>query len=101
MGFKFNPSIDRYTNDKEVDSTVKALLRKNISFTAFYLPVSHSCAVAKRRNFWQATGQSKLADRMEGCSTGQSAVLANVHDCETDLYLAKQFSEILKTLLQS
>ena len=41
---------------------------------AFYLPVSQSwCAVAKRENFWRATGQSNLADRMEDFFTGQNA----------------------------
>lgn len=31
--------------------------------------------VAISENFWQATGQSNLADRMEGCLIGQSADL--------------------------
>ena len=33
-----------------------------------------SCAVAKSDKFRQATGQLNLADRMDNCSTGQSAV---------------------------
>ena len=37
--------------------------------------VSQSCAVAKSEIFWRATGQSNLADRMEDCSIGQSAVV--------------------------
>ena len=40
-----------------------------------YKPVSQSCAVAKSDKFWRATGQSNLADRIEDCSTGQSAVV--------------------------
>ena len=38
-------------------------------------PVSQSCTVARSEIFWQATGQSNLADRMEDCSNGQSAVV--------------------------
>ena len=37
--------------------------------------VSQSCAVAKSDKFWRATGQLNLADRMEDCSIGQSAVV--------------------------
>lgn len=35
-------------------------------------------------NFWRATGQSNLADRIEGCSTGQSAV---VYEYETQAFV--------------
>ena len=45
------------------------------SYVDFDRPVSQSCAVAKSKIFWRATGQSNLADRMEDCSTGQSAVM--------------------------
>ena len=38
-------------------------------------PLPQSCAVAKSDKFWRAIGQSNLADRMEDCSTGQSAVV--------------------------
>ena len=38
-------------------------------------PVSESCAVAKSESFWRATGQSNLADRMEDCFIGKSAVV--------------------------
>ena len=34
-------------------------------------PVSQSCAVAKTRRFWRATGQSNLEDRREDCSASQ------------------------------
>ena len=30
---------------------------------------------SKSEKFWQATGQSNLAERMEDCSTGQSEVV--------------------------
>ena len=36
-------------------------------------------------NFWRATGQSNLADRIEGCSTGQSAV---VYEYENQAFVA-------------
>ena len=42
---------------------------------SFNKPVSQSCAVAKSEQFWQASGQSTLADRMEDCSFGESAVV--------------------------
>ena len=35
--------------------------------------VKEACAVAKSEKFWRAIKQSNLADRMEDCSTGQSA----------------------------
>ena len=38
-------------------------------------PVSQSCTVPKSEKFWRTTGQSNLADRMEDCSVGQSAVV--------------------------
>ena len=38
-------------------------------------PVSQICTVAKSEKLSQATGQTNLADRMEDCSIGQSAVL--------------------------
>ena len=38
-------------------------------------PVSQSCAVTKSEIFWWDTGPSNLADRMEDCSTGHSAVV--------------------------
>ena len=38
-------------------------------------PFSKSCTVVKSDKFWQATAQSNLADRMEDCSSGQSAVV--------------------------
>ena len=37
--------------------------------------VLRSCAVPKSETFWRATGQSNLADSMEHCCTGQSAVV--------------------------
>ena len=40
-----------------------------------YKPVSQSYAIPKSVQFWQATGKSNLADRMEDCSTGQSVVV--------------------------
>ena len=39
----------------------------------FFFP--QSCTVAKSNKFWQVTGQSNLTDRIEDCSTGQSAVV--------------------------
>ena len=70
--------------------------------------VSRSCTVARGETFWRVTGRSNLADRMEDCSTGQSAVVwvrkpnfgsfccgqpchnfslvATAHDCETGLW---------------
>ena len=39
------------------------------------MSVSQSCAILKSEKFWRATGQSKLAGRMENCSIGQSAVV--------------------------
>ena len=45
-----------------------------------YKLVSQSCAVAKSENFWRATGQSNLANRMEDCSTGQSAVVVSENE---------------------
>ena len=36
---------------------------------------SQSCAVVKSEQFWRATGQSNLADRMEDCCTGERAVV--------------------------
>ena len=47
---------------------------------ATYKLVSQSCAVAKSENFWRATGQSNLANRMEDCSTGQSAVVVSENE---------------------
>ena len=47
----------------------------NKRHTWTYKLLSQSCAVAKREQFWRATGQSNLADRMENCSIGQSAVV--------------------------
>ena len=41
----------------------------------FNKPVSQSCAVANNESSGGATEQSNLADRMEDCSTGQSAVV--------------------------
>ena len=38
-------------------------------------PVSQSCAVAKSDKFCRVTGQSTLAEKMEDCSIGQSAVV--------------------------
>ena len=46
---------------------------KKISLHPVYKPVSQSCAVAKSDKFWGAV-KSILADRMEDCSIGQSAV---------------------------
>ena len=45
-------------------------------------PDLQSCTVAKRNKkeaIWQATGQSNLANRMEDCSSNQSAVVENKH----------------------
>ena len=42
---------------------------------ADHKPVSQSCAVAETEAFWQATGQSNLADRMEDRSIVQSAAV--------------------------
>ena len=40
-----------------------------------YKPVSQSRTVTESEKFWQATGQSNLADRMEDCFIGHSAVM--------------------------
>ena len=39
-------------------------------------PVSQSCAVAKSKKFWQATGQPNLADRWK------NVLLAKAQSCE-------------------
>ena len=44
-------------------------------FSSVYKPVSKSCAVAKSEQFWRASGQSNLANRMQDCSTGESVVV--------------------------
>ena len=47
----------------------------NIMLNIVYKPVSQSRTAAKSEKFWWRTGQSNLADRMEDCSIGQSAVV--------------------------
>ena len=56
-----------------LDLIDKKALNKRHMWT--YKLLSQSCAVAKSRKFCRATGQSNLANRMEDCSTGQSAVV--------------------------
>ena len=73
-------------------------------------PVSQSCAVAINRKFWQATGQSNLAGKMEDCSIGQTAVLrdqkqnfgrfccSQLFDCtKFDCPMARQSFSLLAT----
>ena len=47
----------------------------NIMLNIVYKPVSQSRTTAKSEKVWWGTVQSNLADRMEDCSIGQSAVV--------------------------
>ena len=53
-----------------------------------YQPVSQSCAIPKGEVFWRVTGQSNLADRMEDCSIGESAVVSEYENQTLEAFVA-------------
>ena len=75
-------NVDKHVTDRNVSIRYGGVFEHFARFgiliakaILFNKSVSQSCAVAKSEKFWRATGQSNLADTMEDCSIGQSAVV--------------------------